>query len=302
MMPGCALISLSVERLRTGTTHRRTGNRSVHHARDLHVAGVQRLAGHLVGEVDARNVLADQAEPILRLELLGLDRRQVLRRLGKRRDFAVADLPVGAGMDNRAEFGRELADRHVPALRHRVDQNLARLRARHAAWHPVTARGDAGHHELRLEDRVVVGGGDRRLLDLDLRPVGVQLLGDDQGQRGVDALPHLRRRSHDGDRAVGCNGDIGVELACGLRLRAFSRRPSANANVRPAEPASMSRRLRPREPGLMCWFMFSPPARRVRWHARCADRCRSGRCCRPCVRRSARGSASWSSPAVRRPA
>src|SRR5258706_197015 len=43
----------------------------------------------------------------------------------------------------------------------------------------------------------------RRGNDAHLRPVGVQLLGDDQRQRGERALTHLDGRRLDVDRAVG---------------------------------------------------------------------------------------------------
>ena len=81
--PGLRLDLVAVERNRARAAHRRTRKRGVDHARHLHVDGVERLAGHLVGHVDARHGLADQAELGLRLELLGLDRGQRSRAVGR---------------------------------------------------------------------------------------------------------------------------------------------------------------------------------------------------------------------------
>ena len=61
----------------------------------------------------------------------------------------------------------------------------------------------------------------RRELAFDLRPVGVELFGEDQRQRGEHALPHLRGRAEDGDGVVGRDRHPGVELGAfgGVGLR-----------------------------------------------------------------------------------
>ncbi|KNX69168.1 hypothetical protein KO15_14605, partial [Listeria monocytogenes] len=46
-----------------------------------------------------------------------------------------------------------------------------------------------------------------RLLDMDARPVGLHLLGYDQGQAGADAGAHLGAVRQDGDGAVGGDRD-----------------------------------------------------------------------------------------------
>ena len=53
-----------------------------------------------------------------------------------------------------------------------------------------------------------VAGG---TLDPHLRPVGVELLGDQGGDAGVDALAAVHVRGEHGDRVVGCDAEIGVE-------------------------------------------------------------------------------------------
>ena len=61
------------------------------------------------------------------------------------------------------------------------------------------------------------------MLDHDLREVGVQFLGEDHGDRGVDALPHLGLRDHQRGLAGIVDADEGVrrELAVGMVGRLF---------------------------------------------------------------------------------
>src|SRR5690349_15829399 len=46
-----------------------------------------------------------------------------------------------------------------------------------------------------------------RVLDLDLRPIGVQLLSDEHRQRGPDSLAHLGMREQDGDAVIAPHTD-----------------------------------------------------------------------------------------------
>jgi len=54
-----------------------------------------------------------------------------------------------------------------------------------------------------------------RLFDADLGPVRAELFGDDQRERGADALAHLRSRHGDRNRAVSIDSDelVGYERA-----------------------------------------------------------------------------------------
>ncbi len=124
---------------------------------------------------------------------------------------------------------------------------------------------------LGAEDRVVIGGVHRRLLDLHLRPVGIEFFGDDQRQHGVDALPHFGRRRHDGDRAVAPDGDIGVEFsgrALRQRLDAVHRRREGKGE---RQAGGASEHLAAANAALCARFlsiMFmaqASSARRVRW-------------------------------------
>ena len=101
---------------------------------------------------------------------------------------------------------------------------------------------------MPLEARIAVDRLDRRRRhDPHLRPVGVELLGDDQRQRGHRPLPHLGRRRHDGDRAVGRDADPWAERLAGAlgRQRRGARQPcrsSATAKDSPAAPTITWRR------------------------------------------------------------
>ena len=72
---------------------------------------------------------------------------------------------------------------------------------------------------------VGIGRRRRRMLDLDLAPVGVQLLGNQHGQRGPDALAHLGMGQQHGDGVVLADPQEGVG-----RERARPARGSARAN------------------------------------------------------------------------
>ena len=50
----------------------------------------------------------------------------------------------------------------------------------------------------------------RRLLHFDLRPIGLQFIGNDHAQTGAHTLPHFRTVAHHGDAAIG--GDAHVDL------------------------------------------------------------------------------------------
>ena len=51
-----------------------------------------------------------------------------------------------------------------------------------------------------------------REFHLDLRPISVEFLRQNQRQGGQDALPHFRRRAENRHRIVGTDGDPGIDL------------------------------------------------------------------------------------------
>ena len=123
--------------LRLGAFHRRLQHRGVDHARHLHVDAELRRAVHLQRHVVAADILAaDQLEPRRLLEIGFGDLRRLGRHGRELHDLAIADTPRLI-VDDRAVGGGELAHRHFPFLRHRIDQHLARLRAGHAQRHEI---------------------------------------------------------------------------------------------------------------------------------------------------------------------
>ena len=208
---------VAIVRLRRRAHYGRPGHHAVDHAAQAHIDGVILPAGRLGRHVPARDILADEPEAGDRLEVRRFDLGELVRGNREGRDLAVAHLPVRGRMDHHRGLGRQLGRRHLPALGRCVEEDAAGLRAGRANGHPVGAGRQARDHELRAEDRVIIGGCDRRGADAHAAPVGVQLLGQDQRQGGVGGLAHLGGGRHDGDRAVGRDRDIGVEAPGGGR-------------------------------------------------------------------------------------
>ena len=184
----------------------RLQHRGVDHAGHLHIHAVFGCADDFERQLDARHVFADETKICRRLEIAFRNLRQFGRCLGEHGDLAIADAPSRRLVNDDARLGRELARRHVPLRRHRLDQHAAHLRAGDAQRGEIAVHRRAGG---RLE-RVAIGrvavflvvpiGREHRP---HLRPVRIQLFGDDQRQGGERALAHFGRRRHDGDRAVG---------------------------------------------------------------------------------------------------
>ena len=179
------------------------------------------------------------------------------------------------------------------------------------------------------------------MLHLDLRPVGVQFLGDQHRQRGPDALAHFRMRQQHGHAVVGADAQEGVgreagDCGGGCRLRRARRLAPGMTKPMTRPPPSRALALRNwrRElvvsaftVDLRCLFLLPSPVLGRRWREAsdegaaesmmirtsvtspyphpnpspageglkinpcrspprdapprgCADRCRSGRCCR----------------------
>ena len=66
-----------------------------------------------------------------------------------------------------------------------------------------------------------------RLLDRDLRPVHIELVGDDLRQRRLDALPRFRVLRDDGEGVVGIDDDVVVRA----ERRAGARRSAATSTL-----------------------------------------------------------------------
>ena len=200
-------------------------------------------------------------------------------------------------MHDDARFGRQLLNRHAPFFGGVVEQDAAHLRAKCAqrhviAPHRVAARGV--HHAL--EARIAIDRLDRRRShDLDLRPVGIEFLGEDQRQRGHRPLPHLGGRGHDADGAVVRNADPWTERLAGARGGQGRCVGAAGQREGERKTRRADHHLAAGQCGMLEWLVHvTPPAPRARPRARCADKCRNGRCWYSCARRSRRGSASAS--------
>ena len=130
---------VAIERGGARTAHWRARDRAVKKARHAHVDGIGHAAGRFRFHVAARHILADEAEIGDWLELFRLDFRQLLRRFGAGGNLAVGEFASAARMNDRVRLGGQLACRHIEARGGRVDQHLARLRARRARRHPISA-------------------------------------------------------------------------------------------------------------------------------------------------------------------
>ena len=182
----------------------------VKHARQPHVDRIDRLRGHLVEHVKAPARLARE---LPRVRLLQLDRSRG-RELGRvRGDGAEGHRAAGRPVDDRTHVRDAFRRRHIPTRRGRGDQHVA---------------GDgAGLPQVKLRRRDGTAGAGRQIapdavaapillgsdeFGADFGPIAFQLLGDQHGEAGLRALPHLGPRDADDDRVVRGNHQPGRDL------------------------------------------------------------------------------------------
>ena len=208
----------------------------------------------------------------------------------------------------------DLAHVHAPALGCGSFEHLPRSGADLA--HGLDEMADAARAVGIL---VAVGFlVSRRLDDAYARPIGLELVGDDHRQRGAGgAVSHLGAVRHDGDDSILVDGNEDVRIgddamrhllgAGGVRhggadCRELRREDEgAGAGHAPEQAASADIG----DDDILLVAMIShvrPPWTRREWPNGCAGSNRSGRCCRPWLRRSACQSVRGFSPAARRPA
>src|ERR1041384_3202858 len=121
----------------------------------------------------------------------------------------------------------------APRLRGGGDQHGPARRADPAHRVPVVGRRGAASRVLILEVHRV----ESRLLDPDVLPLHVELVGDDHREHRLDALPDFRILRHDRDGAVGCDPDPRVERAIlGGRARRRRRPPPRVGPPPPGAP------------------------------------------------------------------
>src|SRR5205814_2239645 len=109
-----------------------------------------------------------------------------------------------------------------------------RLPQRGVGGADARAASGALHAEHRVDVRLVRG----RELDPDLGPVGVELLGEQHGQRRGDALAHLRAVHHDEHALVGADPQPRVGREGGSRTGAEA---TASGEMKPDDQARAGR-------------------------------------------------------------
>ena len=180
------------------------------HPRHRHVDTEDRLAGDDGLGVDVPGRLTDDAEVLRVLELHRLERGWLQRRR-LRQQVCVGHASPRALMVHRATARGQLVLGDPEGLRGGRDQHRAAGGADATHRQPVVRGGGAAARALGL----VLRGIEVTLLDADLVPVHVQLLGDEHGQHRLHALPDFRVLGDDGDEAVGRERDVGVRRELG---------------------------------------------------------------------------------------
>ena len=115
------------------------------------------------------------------------------------------ELPIGellVAVEDEAVLGPQLGRGRLPLVRSGADEHRSRHRSGGAVAVELGPRAGRPAGHLHPERRVRVDRSGRRMLDADLRPVAVQLFGDEHGKARPDSLAHLGMREEHGDRIV----------------------------------------------------------------------------------------------------
>ena len=112
-----------------------------------------------------------------------------------------------------ALLGFQFGGGHVPLRCGGRHQHGARGGTDPALRQPVGGRRGAATGDLRL----ILGGVEVGLLHAHVRPVHVELLGDQHGQHRLDALTDFGVLGGDGDDAIGRDAHEGTEHRIGHR-------------------------------------------------------------------------------------
>ena len=193
-----------LHRSRVEARHGAARNRAAHHGGDQHVGKAD------VDPEDAGAVnLGPRVHPGKRLSddlEVPVPERRLAGHLGA--SGLVGQLAVGGPLPGRRVdhgSGRRdaLGHRNAPSARGRAPEHLPRRGARQAQRLVLglDARAPAG--ELEVELRIVVGPGGRRGDDPHRLRGDLELLRDEHGEAGLDALPHLDLRADEGDAVRG---------------------------------------------------------------------------------------------------
>ncbi len=215
--PGHGLRPLVVHMRDLAAEHRAARERGDLHALGSRVDAVDGLAIDLVGRVEPLQRLADQLEIRRGLERRILRRRQ---RGGRLHKLAISRLPAARVVKDLAVLGPAGGRIDAPLRRRGLHQHGAGGRAGDSHRLPERADGGRAAGRLKAEKRVrvelVVGRRRDRSHLLERR---IKLLGEDHGESGVDALPHLDLRDCEGDFAVRIDAHESVRREIRVRLR-----------------------------------------------------------------------------------
>ena len=200
---------LVVEALHRAAHDRRMLDRRVHHPLAERVEAERGLAGGDVAQVVDLAFLADEIPVglVLELEILVLRHRQ-LRRVGD--DRGKRQAAVALGMDEDAVLDGDLGRRHLPARGGRAHEHRAGGGAGAAERVVEVANGPRPVRVLVTVLRVA-----EPLLDAHGVPVGVELVGRHERQRGADAGAHLGPVRDDVDRPVGLDAEVDARVERG---------------------------------------------------------------------------------------
>jgi len=197
-----------VEARDLAAAHRALGEDGELHPGRHGVDPIDGAAVHLVGRVEPLERPADHPERLGILQRRILRQRQASRR---RDELAITGLAAARLVKDAAVLRAALGCGDAPALRGGFDQSRARGGAGLAQGRPEGADGVgiAGglHSQQGVGIELLVGRG---VLEPHHPPSRVELLGEDHGNRGVGALPHLHLGHDQGDEAVGIEADEGV--------------------------------------------------------------------------------------------
>ena len=179
-----------VDALEPRAKARRSRHQRGQHARALDVERVLRAAVDLRPGVDARQALADQRE-CRRLFQRHAPWHELTRRFGG--EGAESAALARARMGENAVADLDVACRHLPFRGSRLNEHQPRHGAglAHLPGRVGDRRRVAGTLHLPPEQIVVARDVGGRRFHPDLRPVGVELFGQQRGEPGVNALAEL---------------------------------------------------------------------------------------------------------------
>ncbi len=195
-----------IERFDLAAVHRRVFNRGEDHAVSMGIHAKDGLACADVAQIVNALVFSNVSPRCggLELQLLTLRHRQAT---GGRGERPVASAAAARPMNDFVEFGGALRTRDFPLGGGGRDEHRS--------------GGGAGLTEcvVEISNRsgsvrilIAVLGVPNSLFDLHALPIGIQLVGRHERQRGSDAGSHFGPMGHDEDGAIGFDPEIHARI------------------------------------------------------------------------------------------